>query len=145
MRISDWSSGVCSSDLHLTVIRHEDHDRVLALPGAIERVEHPADLLIDQVAHRPISGTDEAVILVAHRVIGETGIAAIGAAMVDPLEGRLVVQFARNVLGQRDREIGRASCRESVVSVRVDLGGRCTIKKKSKATYTNITTYKQIQ
>src|SRR3546814_9504321 len=80
MRISDWSSDVCSSDLrslevdaviaeHLTVIRHEDHDRVLALPGAIERVEHPADLLIDQVAHRPISGTDEAVILVAHRVI----------------------------------------------------------------------------
>src|SRR3546814_6520973 len=62
-----------------------------------------ADLLIDQVAHRPISGTDEAVILVAHRVIGETGIAAIGAAMVDPLEGRLVVQFARNVIGQRDR------------------------------------------
>src|SRR3546814_10564804 len=102
MRISDWSSDVCSSDLrslevdaviaeHLTVIRHEDHDRVLALPGAIERVEHPADLLIDQVAHRPISGTDEAVLLVAHRVTGETGIAAIGAAMVDPLEGRLEI------------------------------------------------------
>src|SRR3546814_7185313 len=31
---------------HLTVIRHEDHDRVLARPGAIERVEHPADQLV---------------------------------------------------------------------------------------------------
>src|SRR3546814_14079353 len=36
--------------------------------------------------------------------------------------------------GHRPDEIGRASCRERVCSVRVDLGGRRIIKKKKKVT-----------
>src|SRR6056297_4173894 len=35
-------------------------------------------------------------------------------------------------LNERSHEIGRASCRERVLSVRVDLGGRRIIKKKKK-------------
>src|SRR3546814_19845608 len=84
MRISDWSSDVCSSDLH--------ERRALSAPPA------PADIL------RP--------------------------ARVDlsPYLGHAAspLSFQRRAHG----EIGRASCRERVVSVRVDLGGRRIITKK---------------
>src|SRR3546814_16699234 len=71
MRISDWSSDVCSSDLFV----HE--------------------------------------FLVGHRPAADSG-----------HDGAVVVE----------NEIGRASCRERVVSVRVDLGGRRIIKKKKMCT-----------
>src|SRR3546814_11328152 len=32
MRISDWSSDVCSSDLDLLVISHFDHDHISGIP-----------------------------------------------------------------------------------------------------------------
>src|SRR3546814_11178109 len=50
------------------------------------------------------------------------------AGAVDPLQG--------NRAHQR-REIGRASCRERVCQLRVDLGGRRIIKKKTKNKNTN--------
>src|SRR3546814_16310132 len=43
-----------------------------------------------------------------------------------------LVWRARAALLKGAMKIGRASCRESVVSVRVDLGGRRIIKKKKK-------------
>src|SRR3546814_16872830 len=44
-------------------------------------------------------------------------------------------QSQRATMGNaRPAEIGRASCREKSVSVRVDLGGRRIIKKKNKKT-----------
>src|SRR3546814_6900153 len=82
MRISDWSSDVCSSDL---VLRKGD------------RLEAVARHVTLQPAERRIEAGREAV----------------------------------KGLGPR-LEIGRASCRERVGSVRVDLVGRRIIKKKSK-------------
>src|SRR5260221_12218827 len=70
--LCDWSSDVCSSDLHLRARGHEDGRAVAPHDG-------------DQRQHHR-----------HHRPVGE-------------------------------REIGRASCRESV-----DLGGRRIIKKKKK-------------
>src|SRR3546814_20510851 len=92
MRISDWSSDVCSSDLL----------------GELERRE-PA-LLLDQ--HAPGEWQD-----------------AAEARQADPQEGE-------------EQQIGRASCRERVVSVRVDLGGRRIIKQKKngKSKTYNVTT-----
>src|SRR3546814_18570819 len=85
MRISDWSSDVCSSDLQP---RHPAHARDRALRGGCRQPRAPA-----QPDRQPGAG---------------------GAGV----------------------EIGRASCRERVCSVRVDLGGRRIIKKKK----VNITT-----
>src|SRR3546814_16620012 len=76
MRISDWSSDVCSSDLLI-------QEGYVGLMKAVKRF--------------------------------------------DPERGVRLVSFAVHWI---KAEIGRASCRERVVSVRVDLGGRRIIKKK---------------
>src|SRR3546814_12059987 len=47
--------------------------------------------------------------------------------------GKLFMDFAMALTGHT--EIGRASCRERVCPVRVDLGGRRIIKKKNNITY----------
>src|SRR3546814_15283872 len=63
--------------------------------------------------------------------------ADLAAAMtIDAFAGRMGA-FAEDVHALRPhpgQEIGRASCRERVLSVRVDLGGRRIIKKKNKKT-----------
>src|SRR3546814_14677239 len=81
MRISDWSSDVCSSDL-IAAIGWKGDD--------ITRFRLPA----------PTASETERAIL-------------------------------RHLPGATRAEIGRASCREKSVSVRVDLGGRRIIKKKT--------------
>src|SRR3546814_10568110 len=80
MRISDWSSDVCSSDLPL--------DRA-------GRWERRGDRLRFAV---PLPAS---------------------TALSDP-----------HLFVETPRQIGRASCRERVVSVRVDLGGRRLIQKE---------------
>src|SRR3546814_14436488 len=81
MRISDWSSDVCSSDL-----------------------QAPA---LDAVA---VLRRDDAVTVIAE------------VKRSSPSKGPLA----------DIPEIGRASCRERVCQLRVDLGGRRIIKKKNK-------------
>src|SRR3546814_21020935 len=82
MRISDWSSDVCSSDL-LTVRLASDEDSRLC--------------------------------------------AAFGTWVEKQNYGRTYMGIERSTF-----QIGRASCRERVVSVHVDLGGRRIIKKKNE-------------
>src|SRR3546814_14748180 len=84
MRISDWSSDVCSSDLAAA----EGFSATL-VGAARSRIGDAAD----------------AAITISHQVHGAIGF-----------------------------KIGRASCRERVCPVRVDLGGRRIIKKKNKTT-----------
>src|SRR3546814_16708418 len=84
MRISDWSSDVCSSDLP-------------RLPQRGKPRNHKIDPPIRRRCRRP------------------------AAFVRDPV---FIAQ------GRRNAKIGRASCRERVLSVRVDLGGRRIIKKK---------------
>src|SRR3546814_19402476 len=97
MRISDWSSDVCSSDLH-DILRARHH----RLRGELDRLLRRTALAVDR--HR---GDRVGELRGEHRV----------AADVHRLQ------------------IGRASCRERVLSVRVDLGGRRIIKKKRTETY----------
>src|SRR3546814_11261077 len=98
MRISDWSSDVCSSDLQGT-----------PLPG-LSRLADAPDL---------------------------RGRQAIGLAkiflQIHPGRKR-VPRTCQDHHAAAGIEIGRASCRERVWSVRVDLGGRRIIKKKTKRT-----------
>src|SRR3546814_12273546 len=83
MRISDWSSDVCSSDLQ---------------PAAV-------DVRLRQVEHVP---------------------ARLDQPQRPPEHGQQHVGRA----DEEQQQIGRASCRERVLSVRVDLGGRRIIKNK---------------
>src|SRR3546814_13637395 len=97
MRISDWSSDVCSSDLAAPHI------------GGVETAHQIGGAFAGGEALVEVLGVEE--------VIDENeGVARIGAR-VEP--------------DRRSRQIGRASCRGQRVSVRVDLGGRRIIKKKT--------------
>src|SRR3546814_2868227 len=90
MRISDWSSDVCSSDLRLASLRAEGGPLVPVIITSSSNINLPA-----------------------------------------PTHLMNLEKFRRS-------KIGRASCRESVVSVRVDLGGRRIIKKKINNTLHHI-------
>src|SRR3546814_15009448 len=95
MRISDWSSDVCSSDL-LACLRFDlpqaDRSRCRCLHLRVQRAD-----------------PEEA-----------SGLAVAWERIVANLSLHHLIE-----------KIGRASCRERVVSVRVDLGGRRIIKKKN--------------
>src|SRR3546814_12617729 len=96
MRISDWSSDVCSSDLD----------------GAA-----PSTCLdLNQVTIVP-GGSNVPYMLYLAR-----GRDQVKPACVVLVDGDTAGETAR-------KQIGRASCRERVLSVRVDFGGRRVIKK----------------
>src|SRR3546814_18099360 len=108
MRISDWSSDVCSSDLQLALIggqawqafRQIDGKMELGAPGAL--------------GDQPLDGADHVV--------------GIDLLVTQCVGAGLDLGDVEDVVDQRDRE--------SVVSgksvpVRVDLGGRRIITKKT--------------
>src|SRR3546814_20511167 len=104
MRISDWSSDVCSSDLQ-RVVACQPGDPVLAVgPGNF--------VVADRAGQHVVAG---------------------GGAGEHPREGLPCRSREGDpaTLGEA-RKIGRASCGERVWQVRVDLGGRSIIKKKTK-------------
>src|SRR3546814_12385985 len=98
MRISDWSSDVCSSDLFAS------HNARL-LNAVKSRLTETEKKIVDARRHN---------------------IRVASLAYISLQEKALGVDLRQ----KRDLEIGRASCRERGVSVRVVLGGRRIIKKK---------------
>src|SRR3546814_13206179 len=100
MRISDWSSDVCSSDLFAVRVHAGHFGGFAADQGAAGQFATAGDAL------------------------DHGG----GGVHVQLAAGEVVEEEQRLGTLHQD-EIGRASCRESV-SVRVDLGGRRIIKKK---------------
>src|SRR3546814_15070874 len=103
MRISDWSSDVCSSDLAVQWLAGRFKEDVGRLDKELR--DGRRFILDDELSIADFS-----------------------------LAGYL---FWSN----QAQEIGRASCRERGVSVRVDLGGRSIIKQKSQ--YKNSTGTKE--
>src|SRR3546814_14494644 len=106
MCISDWSSDVCSSDLIALID---------ALPERRRRIVRMRKL--DGYSQREISqqlGVSESI--VENEI--HQGV-------------RAVLRAWRDGEARAEAKIGSASCRERVVSVRVDLGGRRLIKKKT--------------
>src|SRR3546814_13037279 len=102
MRISDWSSDVCSSDLEKAARR-----RLRRIGG------HAAGGSEVRLVRRGLEALDR---------LDQDRLGFLGAAPtveIDPLDLLQVL------------EIGRASCRERSVSVRVDLSGRRIINKKN--------------
>src|SRR3546814_12446340 len=113
MRISDWSSDVCSSDLAEFRNRSQDFIDALDVDDVIAHLLVTEGFTsVDQVAYVPIEdlaeieGFDE-------EVAGELQARARG--FLEAENERLTTQ--RRELGVEDRlaeEIGRASCRERV-------------------------------
>src|SRR3546814_13769868 len=101
MRISDWSSDVCSSDLASTRSPYVPHDHRC----------HPWAPRVPAISS-------------LHGVVPATTTAVTRCRRMDSRN------HASASGGRYLPEIGRASCRERVLSVRVDLGGRRIIKKK---------------
>src|SRR3546814_20453229 len=106
MRISDWSSDVCSSDL---VGQHHIGNRAQrrAGGGAIQRAAQQADAALQFQLVGPAPGPVEPVLDIARR-------------------RKLALQAG----GQLGGEIGRASCRERVGTLVEILGGAGYIKQK---------------
>src|SRR3546814_19379350 len=110
MRISDWSSDVCSSDLflvflHVLAIRqrqplHDDEQRV-------ERADHPPCLAADQ-----LGGVGVALLRYDRSAGGE------GIRQRDEAEAGRSPQERKSVVTDRS------------VSVRVDIGGRRIMRTK---------------
>src|SRR3546814_19147303 len=103
MRISDWSSDVCSSDLGRTSDQADPSFPIPLIPfipaASLERVMQ---------VHRPLR-------------IGAAAATVAGAVVVD-LQPRL----------QRQARLDRKSVvKGKSVSIRVDLGGRRILKKKN--------------
>src|SRR3546814_15913708 len=112
MRISDWSSDVCSSDLGV---------RVRA--GLVE------------------AGHEHAAAVVAHRLTPPAPHAEVAAAGAEQ-GARVVARPGQLVLDQCPAVGGEGEDRKSVVegksvSVRVDLGGRRIIPKKTNKKQNN--------
>src|SRR3546814_17730014 len=108
MRISDWSSDVCSSDLHrldgLGVDRWPEDAEALA------EGPHPQMVLIELLAAGQGAPGDQIV---------DGGVASVVADLLrfDDRPGR-------------GREMGRAACRERVVKYLYILAVACTYKKQ---------------
>src|SRR3546814_12703590 len=112
MRISDWSSDVCSSDLRRVAVYDKDREGHYNLISAL---------------HKSLRGSDpQAALYYLARML---------VAGAEPLYVlRRIVRFASEDIGLADPQaLDRKSVVEGKsVSVRVDLGGPRTIKKKNE-------------
>src|SRR3546814_12211811 len=104
MRISDWSSDVCSSDLAMAE----------KFPAARIGV---LDHLRKMLAHRDRQADRSRKTMLAHRLRHAPvadAIAIVAVAISDDVQVRPCPALAVRVGGRVELEIGRASCRERV-------------------------------
>src|SRR3546814_13963427 len=104
MRISDWSSDVCSSDLRL-----------------LDQADPPFELRIDD---RTLDQADDFGIVI---ILEFKAPAPVGVAQQREV---IALRPRRDVRGEQVREDRKSVVSGKRVSVRVDLGGRRIIKKK---------------
>src|SRR3546814_15399978 len=103
MRISDWSSDVCSSDLNV-------------IACSLMKIGNDIRLL----GSGPRSGLGELAL-----PENEPG-SSIMPGKVNPTQAEALTMVAAQVMRSEERRVGKS------VSVRVDLGGRRTIQKKTQ-------------
>src|SRR3546814_12909285 len=108
MRISDWSSDVCSSDLA---------DQHVVAGPAVQRLPAVAagDDIVEPVARRlAAAARDREVLDVVRKLVAHPclhGVGAGGGTFNDAIAGAVDVV---DVVAREAGEIGRASCRERV-------------------------------
>src|SRR3546814_10952414 len=105
MRISDWSSDVCSSDLANTV-----------------QISLSADTSTIDAIRKDLSSNQNATLDGVISVAGQNASADAALQSSDPKDA--LNQLSGELHRSEERRVGKS------VSVRVDLGGRRNIKKK---------------
>src|SRR3546814_18945068 len=117
MRISDWSSDVCSSDLseRASTCRTK---LVSAAAAMIASDDHSGARIM-------LSSRSEYIVLNM----------VMTAAVAATLDSRVPERRVSRPWPAWSRQIGRASCREGGCQLRVVLGGRRSIKKKNRQLY----------
>src|SRR3546814_3718542 len=112
MRISDWSSDVCSSDLRGEIAQHIDENQRLGQENdELRRMLHSVLRSIEQKTHMKTLQDLEARVsaLVAGTGVTGTGATAPAAPALQVPEVDAAAEMAFEA-----PEIGRASCRERV-------------------------------
>src|SRR3546814_20294032 len=122
MRISDWSSDVCSSDLPTALIEHDIRDQKGNLIAAAGQRINPLDFVAIRQDLVFIDGDDRGELdwALARYADPAAKIIFVKGSPIDQMtarkrrfyfnqEGRLTGTF-----GIRHTQLGRASCRESV-------------------------------
>src|SRR3546814_13937347 len=111
MRISDWSSGVCSSDLSPYLLHRPARD---ARDPGLEPFLGPLPARREGVADSRYRL--ESLAAAAHRIEGEALVQGLAARAVVIGDGEIDLAAQRLLdLLHRERGIGRAACRERVV------------------------------
>src|SRR3546814_15130433 len=131
MRISDWSSDVCSSDLVVADVLAGDRP-----PRDV--VADAKAMRDDMAAHKPPAGPLDAKLLPGGLVDLEFAVHVqqlVHRTGFDPHLGRAIdVLAAAGLMPPAMRADRKSVVSGKSVSVRVDLGGRSTIKKKNTRT-----------
>src|SRR3546814_13738742 len=110
MRISDWSSDVCSSDLAEQIAQAATPAAEKVVAVEAERVT--VDTVLDDIRAVGTLGPDEAVVI-APEIAGR--IDRINFAEGDEVDaGDVLVELDATILRAELVKIGRASCRERV-------------------------------
>ena len=84
------------------VIGMENHERVLLLPGLFQIIQHPSNLLVNQIDHCPVRRRNHPVIVIGHFIIRHLPRRVIRSDVIFLLEYCLVFQFARLIVRQRN-------------------------------------------
>src|SRR3546814_12001099 len=131
MRISDWSSDVCSSDLHVLETLRAEGD---ARPWAVVATAHPAkfEVVIEPLVGRAIAlppSLEECLSRSTAATFLPPGYDILRACLVSPhcrpTAGRMRAMMTITIFGPRSPPIDRKSAVQGkVVSVRVYPDGR---------------------
>src|SRR3546814_13102760 len=114
MRISDWSSDVCSSDLKRDALRDQVQRREAEYSSAAERVAaHEAQIHSYQAQAQAEQATLQ-VDVARYRAESESFKQSLAASQADTLHLRQVADRAKEQIDSILMQIGRASCRERV-------------------------------
>src|SRR3546814_20152508 len=136
MRISDWSSDVCSSDLLIVYHQFLRFHRTAGPIPAASKLSASASSLENRPAWSWPRETMIAPVRVARSIIAlglkrSRQYQIASARTRRPSASVLMTSIVWPALEVKTSpEIGRAACRERVCQLRVDLGGRRTIKQQ---------------
>ena len=86
---------------HLSVVGHENHDRVVTFTCVLECSHHSADLFVDEFDHCVVGSRDLLLIPVGHLGHVVPIRVVVGKTAIKLLIGGLGVEFARLGLGKR--------------------------------------------
>src|SRR3546814_11710085 len=119
MRISDWSSDVCSSDL---ILLNQSNLQGILVVGIHKPTQHGECQGRDSSRDQPLNRTES-------HLRNRIGFSHMHTTLT------LIIDTILSILAHWTRKDRKTGVEGTSVYVRVDPGGRCIIKKNTKYTY----------